>query len=460
MKRATAVRVALAIILSLAAGPVLADVAGPTFSLRVGGVAGEPMLIDSSLSGANSPPGGFGTYGPNDVNAAGLATNPLTGAIYGVDGASSAFKVVRFDPSVEFEKGQTAVYGGIGQGNMWATGKGTWLGSVESSRAADGVAPPRQVMTFDPYMTTNGQSGGVAISASSGDTPHYQEFVVQKADLGLGVWDEGTTSSVTNTVALVTNVTAYPTVDFLGGLPGSGHWQGYEMDVLRGQFIPTNDDATALIATNSGGDGTISRYFMGTAGVGAVLIVHVDAKRSLEPTATAAGTREFYKRDNSNAGAVLLDATQAADLVPGIADTGRDLAQNPLTGDLYILSNTSTETYLSAIRPTISDDSDVAPTYEVVDLDLSDNGGLPGGVTYLTLTQFHGDLLAAGGITFTSDGSRLLISVYSSSAVTGEVPAIYALDVTNPVPEPATLGLLALGGLGMIGGAIRRRRAA
>lgn len=431
-------------IIGLVASPAVADVVGPAFQLRVGGVAGEPMLIDSLATGA---PGGFTSYGPNDRNGAALGTNPLTGAIYGVDTANSALKVVRFDNSVEFEKGQTFQNGSRGQSNAWANVGSSYAGSVAGATQQD--TDPRMGITYDPYLLTNGFAG-VYISATSGGTPNWEEQIAQTGSEALGQTNEGSPGSLVNTSAYVTNVVQ---VDGMGGLPGSGHWSGLEADVFRGQFIPTNDEATAAIGSASGGDGTVSRYFMGTPGLGVIFIVHADATRSAEPTATTEGTREAYKRDRSNTQATLLTATDTANMVAGVSDSGTDMAQDPVTGDLYVLTSDGTDAYIYAIRPTISDDSDVAPSWEIVDLDPNS------AATYMVLSSYHDDLRNAGGITFSADGSRLHLAVTSSGPDTDEVTAIYTLDVgRGVVPEPTTLALLSLGGLLGLTGMARRRR--
>lgn len=47
------------------------------------------------------------------------------------------------------------------------------------------------------------------------------------------------------------------------------------------------------------------------------------------------------------------------------------------------------------------------------------------------------------------------VRIYNQALTTGEIGALYA---TNNIPEPATMAFLAIGGLAMAGGAIRRRR--
>jgi len=111
------------------------------------------------------------------------------------------------------------------------------------------------------------------------------------------------------------------------------------------------------------------------------------------------------------------------------------------------------EAYLSAIRPSIPDDSSTAPSWEILDLDPDTSSA------HLALSSFHADLAWAGGIAFNPDGSRLYVSVMGTSG--GAVQAAYALDVARAAPEPATVAFLAAGGASMIAvGLLRRRRRA
>ncbi|MCG3180814.1 MAG: hypothetical protein BIFFINMI_03177 [Phycisphaerae bacterium] len=457
MKRFSATRAILAVATALTAGSAArADVAGPSFAIRVGGIAGEPMLIDGHI-------GWTSNYNPNP-GTANLGFNTDTGTLYARENQSGT-ETFRFDPSYEFEKGQPFVEAGKGTMRDYTNGyhfAGAVSGGVDLGNSKSSFG-----WKYDPYMTTNGYSG-VIVAGQSGNTPHYQEYVTQTAGQALGQVNEGSVASPHNTGARVTVVTLTSTS--IAGLGDAGHWYELAPDAPRGQFIPTNDAATADIASNSGGDGTVGRYFMGIStttpsGSGnwftSVYAVHADATRSVEPTTTTVGAREFYFRDNSAAQALVISGTDFENLVPSIADVGKDMAVDPVNGDLYFLSIASNTAYLTAIRPSISDDSDVAITYEVVDLDLTDNGGLPGGNVYRALTDFHGDLVGGVGLTFNGDGSRLYIAVSANASASGEVTAVYALDVTHAaVPEPTTSALLLLGTVMMAGAGLRRRRAA
>ncbi|MCG3179317.1 MAG: hypothetical protein BIFFINMI_01651 [Phycisphaerae bacterium] len=437
--------------LLLTVGPVWADVAGPALQVRVGGTVSGPMLLDSTI--------GYGSgYNPT-AGVGDLAVNTDTGVVYGLDGSSYGYEIARFDPIAEYEKGLPAVNAGIGTTRVYTTPY-VYTGSVAGNNSVTNSVS--MGVSYDPYMVTNGHAG-VITGANSGGAPHWQEYVAQSASEAIGQLNEGTTGTPVNTSAYVTLTTLQ---DSVGSLGDGGHWNGLTVDTFKSQFAPTNDAASASL--NDAG-GLVSRYFLGVSTSGgsgnwfqSIYAVHVDATRATEPNATTFGTRNAYFRDRSAAQALVIGGTDFDNLVPSVADLGKDMAVDPVTGDIYILTTTGLNgtAYLSALRPTISNDSDVAISYELVDLDLSDNGGLPGGNAYLQLdTLLNGaDLIAGMGLAFSGDGSRLYISVVATTAVTGEVQAVYALDIGRAsVPEPATLGLLMLGGLSLAGARIRRR---
>ncbi len=114
-------------------------------------------------------------------------------------------------------------------------------------------------------------------------------------------------------------------------------------------------------------------------------------------------------------------------LVPDVpGDLGYGLAQDPYTGHLYILTGTATESYLCAIAPNIDDDSDVPPTFDVVDLDpVSDK-------TYLTLSDVHADLALSSGLALNGDPTAAPTRLYI-----GANDAVYVLDVASAIPPPS-----------------------
>ncbi len=416
-------------------GPARSDLIGPAFSLRTLG-GGGPALIDSNR--------GFSSgWNPISRAESSIGVNLSTGTIYGMDNGDSGTEVARMDPAFEYEKGTSFVNAGIGTTRVYTTTyqfAGSVGGAVDLGSNKLFMGP-----TWDPFMATNGVSGVMAMAAS-GSTPTWREYIAQTAAQGLGQLNEGTVASPVDTSARVTSVALQ---DGISGY-GSGHWHGLEMDAFAGQFVAADNDI---------GPRLVSRYFFGQGqnNFKPILIVHANAARSAEPTATTVGTREAYRRGRTSAGSTLLSQTDFDALVPDINDLGFDLAQDPLTGDLYILSAldaTSPEVvhqaYLSAIRPIIPDDTTIAPSWQIVDLDPDSDA------THLLLSSFHADLAWAGGIAFSPDGSRLYASVTSTSG--GAAQAAYALDVARAAPEPATAGFLALGGASILGAYLLRRR--
>jgi hypothetical protein len=444
--RQWAVMPALVLMLGLA-GAAHAAVSGPEFELW--GSGGSPYLIDSTR-------GFSGGYNPI-AGSADLAVNRNTGTIYGIDTASYGVEFARMDPSQYYLKVIAPADAGVGTTRVY-TNNYHYAGSVAGGNDL-GNSKISMGGTYDPYLMTNGNAG-VYVGAGSGGAPTWREYVVQSSAEGLGVTNEGSVGTPVDTAARVTSTTLQ---DGIGSFGDAGHWNGLEMDVHKGQFVPINDTASGSLEDPNG---LVSRYFFGVSTSGgsghyfeSVYVVHADATRSVEPDATNVGTRKAYLRDRNGNQARLLDGTAFANLVPGVGDVGEDMAVNPANGDLYILSSTGSNgfAYLSAIRPTIPDDSDAALSFEVIDLDLSDNGGLPGGNTHLELSTIYDDLVAAMGLAFNLDGTRLHLAVVPTTVDGNEVNAVYGLDVVA-VPEPATLGLLAIGGAAIASARRRRRR--
>ncbi|MCX7590429.1 MAG: hypothetical protein N2255_02260, partial [Kiritimatiellae bacterium] len=172
-----------------------------------------------------------------------------------------------------------------------------------------------------------------------------------------------------------------------------------------------------------------------------IVVCHANAVRQTEPTATTVGTRYGYLRNRVTSDSYVSTLLKPADLyslVPGVNDYGRDMAQDPKTGDLYILTtiddaaSNTTNAYLTAVRPKIPDDSTQPMSYDIVDLDPVTTN------TCLLLNNLYIDLRYACGIGFNGDGSRLYVSVHSTRG--GAVQAVYALN-RSEIPPKGT-GLL------------------
>lgn len=168
-------------------------------------------------------------------------------------------------------------------------------------------------------------------------------------------------------------------------------------------------------------------------------------------TATAAGTRAITGGTRWLIGGSGNSRTSLiADLVPGISDTMVEMAYNPYDGNLYILSAGGNQVFLSAITFTWDNTSTADTAASYVDLDPSSVNN------YIELTYDSAlnpndgaaspDLLAGSGLGFNSTGSVLYVS---------RGTRVFIFDVAA-VPEPATLGLLVIGGLGAM--VARRRR--
>ena len=393
-------------------------VKGPLLTLRVG-PTGKPMLLDSTR-------GYLGGFNPDSRSAGSLAANPKTGIVYAADSAGSGHEVARMDPASEYEKGSAFRDAGTGTTRTYTTGyhyRGTVAGGSDI-----GPSSTYFLGGWDPFMVT-GSYTGVMIYAASGGIPTWREYIAQSASEELGALNEGTVAVPVDTSARVTDVTMQ---DSISGLGGGGHWWGLEVDAYKGQFMATDGGI---------GPRLVSRYFMGIP-IGAVafgpfrrvVVCHANAARDTEPTGTTVGTRKAYLRGRVTSDSYVSTLLKPADLdalVPNVPDVGRDMAQDPRTGDLYLLTTyedgATTNSYLVAVRPNIPDDTTQPMTYDVVDLNPNSAD------TFLLLNDLHIDLRYACGIGFNGDGSRLYVAVMSARG--GAVQAVYALNRLEITPK-------------------------
>jgi hypothetical protein len=136
-------------------------------------------------------------------------------------------------------------------------------------------------------------------------------------------------------------------------------------------------------------------------------------------------------------------------LVPGVSDVIRDIA-NDLYGQIWVLSSLGTDTYLSAF--TLSD-INAGATLTQVDLD-PDTANLHVQLSGITLTD--GTTATAGvGLAVNGNASEIFVA---ANGGTNQKDHVFIFENSAAIPEPATLGLLAIGGMVMAGAAVRRRR--
>ncbi len=140
-------------------------------------------------------------------------------------------------------------------------------------------------------------------------------------------------------------------------------------------------------------------------------------------------------------------------LVPGVDDDVLEMEYNPFDGNLYFISfdGAGERVYLSAVSFEWAPGGDFENDSEVTYVDLDpDSANTHLDLTYVAADNPNDltgeDLTSAYGLAFSTDGTRLYVNNGLSS------DRVFQFDV---VPEPATLALLAMGGLAL---AARRRR--
>lgn len=414
----TRTRIALAgALVMLLAGPALAA----EVDITLNSLDGSPVVVRVSA-------------GYNATHPAGLAMNRDTGALYWGQTWNGGKQLHKSDSAIT--KKLSDANATSNDANMgiisYSAGNTFYNGSVASG-AQNSIGPqfPGWIPTSGTIMTQAGVSSALRIV----------EVISQTGSEATGVVNEGVATAsggpnVTNgAVGAVTTMTTATGnqgggTNQSGGLAWADHVNiagtDYDRFFFSHQKYQTNDPGKFIrVAWMTD---TISGW-----------------------TSTAYGSRATLQLHNDSlADSLVMDDTTFDALVPGVDDRIRDLAVS--NGMLFILSNDGTttgDTYLSAIKYTLPTDGSTAVSYTLVNL-----GGATNYVnldSLLTGTGVTSTKLQGGGLDFDNSGTLYVAS--------GGYQTIFTFDAAFPaaVPEPATLGLLGLGGLALFGAKRRRR---
>jgi hypothetical protein len=388
--------------------------AAPLWSMKVDG-AGVPLVLQAT--------GGFGA--PR-VGVLGVTED---GYIAAMDGSGSGHEIHILDPAGE--EANNAVSGAAQAAvvRTWDTNREIYLAGVASGVKDD--------IDYCDGLTraVPGGSGAIFWFSGGGTAEAYDVRFEDAAgnydaDGGFGA-NRGKSSDTTNT-----------------GLHKAGL-------ALIGETSPGSDVLNMLA-----GQSTVGAAY-GAPINNSILKQQWGALSGLDIGTATEGTRVI------TGGGKLTDGisytSMLANLVPGIADDVMEMAYNVLDGNLYFVSQDTTngKVYVSAVSlPGDAFTSEFGNDSVVTTVDLDpDTANDYLDITYLAALNANdltgADLVESLGIGFSPDGSVMYIG-NEGDGTSGSSDRVFIFETT--IPEPATMALLAIGGIGMVGAAVRRRR--